>query len=242
MDVIHELEELGFTANEIKIYLTLLRIGRSKAGRLAKEANIERTSTYNALKRLLDYGVVSYVTEANERVFFAGEPENMVEMFRELEEKAAKIVPELKQMKKYERERESILKFRGFSGVKNVFNDILNTCNEGEEYLMFGTENQLSQVLPVFAQIYVARKDEKKLKARILVREELREEGKKMSKYTKVRYVPNYVISPANINVYRNKVAIFVWAEVPEATIIDNKSTADSFRSYFEFMWENAKE
>jgi hypothetical protein len=34
---------------------------------------------------------------------------------------------------------------------------------------------------------------------------------------------------------------MLVWGEIPEAVIIDNKETADAFRSYFEFMWEHAK-
>ncbi|MDO8460750.1 MAG: hypothetical protein Q7S74_06585 [Nanoarchaeota archaeon] len=111
----------------------------------------------------------------------------------------------------------------------------------GGEYLIFGSESQLSQKLPEFAEIYVARKDKKKLRARLLLRESMRGTGKKMSKYTKVRYVPKDIRSLINLNVYENKVALFLWSEIPEAIIIDNKDAADSFRSYFEFMWEKAK-
>ena len=31
---------LGFSDNEVKVYIALLKIGRSKAGRIAKECNI----------------------------------------------------------------------------------------------------------------------------------------------------------------------------------------------------------
>ncbi len=240
MDVYRELAELGFTSNEIKVYLTLIRIGRSQAGRLSKECGIERTSAYNALKRLLEYGIISYVIEANERVFYAGEPEKIIDIFKEKQERASLLIPEIKNLRKYEREKENILKYRGFAGVKTVFNDILSTCKDGDEYLIFGSENQLSEVMPVYAKIYVARKDKKKLRARMLIKETIRD-TKKMSKYTQVRYVPASVISPANINVYGNKVVIFLWSETPEAVIIDNKAAADSFRSYFEFMWSHAK-
>lgn len=242
MDVHVELEALGFTANEIRAYLTLMRIGRSRAGRLAKECGLERTSTYNALKRLLDYGIISYVIESNERVFYAGEPEKIIDMFKEKQERASLLIPAIKNMRKYEKEKENIMKFRGFAGVKTVFNDILNSCEYGGEYLILGSENQLSEIMPVYSKIYVARKDKKKLRARILIRESVRDKSRKMSKYTRVRYVPADVRSPANINVYGDKVAIFLWAEIPEAVIIDNKDAADSFRSYFEFMWKNAKE
>jgi sugar-specific transcriptional regulator TrmB len=242
MDANHELEMLGFTKNEVKVYLTLLRIGRTLAGRLAKECRLERTSTYNALNRLINEGVVSYVIESRKKVFYAAEPEKIAELFKEKEARAELLVPIIKEMRKFEREKENILKFRGYAGIKTVFNDILNTCKEGDEYLIFGSENQLSKRLPEFAQIYVSRKDRKKLRARILLKETMKGSGRKMSKYTKVRFVSKNINSLVNLNVYGNKVSLFVWSETPEAVIIDNKDAADTFRSYFEFMWANAKQ
>jgi len=239
-DLMYELEYIGFTPNEAKVYLALLRIGRAQAGRISKECRLERTSTYNALKKLIHEGVVAYVIESNKQVFSVGEPKKIVDMFKEKEERAIRIIPRLNELRKFEREKENITKFRGFAGIKTVFNDILNSLNYQEEYLIFGSENQLSQKMPVYAEIFVARKDKKKLKARILMNERFRKLGRKMSKYTLVKYVPHGVRSFSNINIYKNKVGIFIWSEIPEAIIIDNKETADSFRSYFEFMWSHA--
>jgi len=241
MEIEKELRDLGFTGNEARVYLTLLRLGRSQAGRLSKECNLERTSAYNALKRLVMGGLVSYVIESNKKVFSASNPNKIVEMFSEKIERASLLLPSLMNLKQYEKEKESILKFRGYSGIKTVMNDILRTCKNGGEYLIFGSENQLSERMSVFAEIFVARKDKKKLKTRILMRQGLRGRQKRMSGYTQARYVPSEIISPANINVYANKVAILLWAETPEAIIIDNEGAAASFRSYFEFMWKNAR-
>ncbi len=234
-----ELKELSFTGNEIKVYLTLFRIGRSKAGRIAKECALERTSTYNALKRLQEKGVIASLIEGKTRVFSPGTPEKILEMLKEREEIANTLIPQLKTLQKYERERENILKFRGYAGVKTVLNDILKSCEDNGEYLMMGSEGQLSERMPEFSKIFVARKDKKKLKARILIRSTRKTKPK--SKYTYARYVPQEVISPANVDIYKNKVAMILWSEVPEAIIIDNEDVARTFKSYFEFMWKNAK-
>lgn len=239
MKIERELRELGFTDNEIKVYLTLFRIGRAKAGRIAKECALERTSVYNALKRLLEKGVIAYIIEGKTKVFSPGPPEKIVDMLKEKEEVATTLIPQLKTLQKFEREKENILKFRGYSGVKTVLNDVLKSCEEGDEYLMMGSEGQLSERMPEFAKIFVARKDKKKLKARILIRSARRSKPK--SKYTTVRYVPQEVVSPANVDIYKNKVALVLWSEVPEAVIIDNSDLAATFKSYFEFMWKNAK-
>ncbi len=241
-NLIYELEYLGFTSNEARIYLTLLRIGRARAGRIARECNLERTSVYHSLKRLVQEGVVAYVIESNKKVFSVSDPKKIKEMFKEKIERAERIIPQLDEIRKFEKEKESLIKFRGLSGVKTVFNDILNTCKVGDEYLIFGSENQLFNMMPIYAKIYVSKKDRKKLRARILMNEKYRISGKKMSKFTRVKYLPKEVRSLSNINIYKNKVAIFIWSEIPEAIIIDNKETADSFRSYFEFMWNSAKE
>ena len=240
MDLKYELRYLGFTQNEIAVYLCLLRIGKSSAGKIATEANLERTSTYNALKRLVQQGLVSYIIESSKKIFYAGSPEKIIDMLKEKEERASLILPELKNLRKFEKEKENILKFRGYAGIKTVLNDILKTCKPKEEYLIFGSENQLSERMPVFAEIFVARKDKKKLRTKILIRKGIAGRQKKMSQFTRARYVPSSVISPANINVYENKVAIILWSEIPEAIIIDNKNAAAAFRSYFEFMWKHA--
>jgi len=234
-----ELRDLGFTDNEVKVYLALLRIGRGKAGRISKECSLERTSTYNALKKLQEKGLVSYVIEANRKIFAVAEPTKILDMFKENEERAKLLIPKLEQLKKTEQEKENILKFRGYAGVKTVLNDILKTCKDGEEHYIIGSEGQLTQRMPTFANIFVARKDRKKLKAKILLRKGRFSDVR--SKYAKVRYLPQDVASQSVTNIYGNKVAIILWSEIPEAIIIDDKSTAETYKDYFEFMWDNAK-
>jgi len=239
MTLERELRELGFTDNEIKVYLTLFRIGRAKAGRISKECSLERTSTYNALKRLQEKGVVSSIIEGKTRLFAAGTPHKLVDMIHEKEEVIKIIIPQLESLKKFEREKENILKFRGYAGVKTVLNDILKTCGDKEEYLIMGSEGQLSERMPTFSRIFVAKKDRKKLRARILIRET--RASKPHSKHTTFRYVPQDVISPSNVTIYKGKVAMILWSEVPEGIIIDDEDVAKTFRSYFEFMWKHAK-
>ena len=239
MNIDEELRMLGFSDNETKIYLTLLRIGESKAGRLAKESFLERTSTYNALKKLQEKGLVSSIIDANSKVFCAADPNRIVEFFMEKQEQSKNLVQKLQAMKKFEREKESILKFRGYMGVKNVLNDILETLKNGEEYLILGSEGQLSERMPVFAKIFVARKDARKLKTRILVREDSTKHN--MSKYTKTRYMPQEYVNPTVISIYEKKVSMILWSEIPEAIIIDDSGTALTFKSYFESLWKNAK-
>lgn len=101
------LEKYGLSHNEAKVYLTLLSLGSAMAGKISKEAMIDRTSCYDALKKLLKKGLVSYAVEANRKMFKAISPDRLVGFLKEKEEEINEIMPQLKGM--YKPERESIM-------------------------------------------------------------------------------------------------------------------------------------
>jgi len=87
------LERLGFSGNEIKVYLTLNDHGSMKAGRIAKLAKIDRSSGYNALKLLLEKGLASYVSIGKVKWFQATGPKRLLDYVKEQEEDVVRIVP-----------------------------------------------------------------------------------------------------------------------------------------------------
>ena len=56
-----------------------------------------------------------------------------------------------------------------------------------------------------------------------------------------IRYIQTETLSPVSTNIYGNRVAIILWGEEPNGVIIKNKLAADSYRAYFNFMWEKAE-
>ena len=95
MGITETLMDFGLTPIEIRVYLALLKLGVSKAGKIAKEAQLNRTTTYDALKRLIAKGLVSYVVEANRKVFRPENPKKFKEILKEREEDIDDILPKL---------------------------------------------------------------------------------------------------------------------------------------------------
>ena len=89
------LENLGFSPNEIKVYLTLNDHGSSKAGKVSKIAKIDRSSCYNSLKSLQEKGLVSYVLIGPIKWFQATGPKRLMDYIKEQEEDLKEILPEL---------------------------------------------------------------------------------------------------------------------------------------------------
>ncbi|MFH1711108.1 MAG: hypothetical protein ABH840_02235 [Nanoarchaeota archaeon] len=81
-------------------------------------------------------------------------------------------------------------------------------------------------------------KKEKKIHTHLLIRKGRKELDSKTTTY---RYAPNIETSPAVTNIYGNKIAILIWTDEPEGIIIENELAAKAYKSYFDFMWKNAK-
>ena len=234
-----DLEKLNFTVNESKVYLSLLKLGPSLAGRISKESNLDRSSTYNALRLLLKKGIVSTIFESKRTTYIPSNPKKILDYIKEKEELANKIIPNLSKKFSVKKEKKNILVYQGYKGFKTIFQDVLDSVNKNEEYLVIGSEGQFSEKMPYFSQIFKKLKAEKKIKSKLLIREGVDKSTK--GKYTNYKSIPSDVISSATINIYKDKVAIFIWEDNPEAVLIENEMVSKSFRNYFNFMWKNAK-
>ena len=59
--------------------------------------------------------------------------------------------------------------------------------------------------------------------------------------HAETKFLPkNYITSSSTI-IYGSKVAIISWTDNPVGFLLEDKQTADSYRTYFEFMWGIAK-
>ena len=230
------LEKLGFSPNEIKVYLTLNKHGSTKAGRISKLASIDRSSAYNALKLLIEKGLASYVCIGKVKWFQAVGPRRLLDYLKEQEEDVQEIIPSLQELHKSAKIEGQVRLFKGIKGVKSVFLDIIRT---GKNNYVFGSEGQFSQRMPEFALQFERMKRETKIKTRNLIRKGRTELDEKTSEY---KYAPSISESPAVTNIYGDKIAIIIWTDEPEAIIIENPSAAKAYKSYFDFMWNHSKE
>ena len=229
------LEKLGFSPNEIKVYLTLNDRGSKTAGKISKLANIDRSSCYNALKLLQERGLVSYVLIGKVKWFQATGPKRLLEYLHEQEEDVKTILPELHARHKAVKVKGQVRLFKGIKGVKAVFQDIIRT---GKDNCVFGNEDQLEETLPEYQPQFIRQLKENKIFVRELVRAG---RGTPTANPKATRYVPAKVESPVVTNIYGDKIALIIWTDIPEAIIIGNAAAAKAFKNYFEFMWQHAK-
>ncbi len=132
---IEPLLSLGLTKTEAKIYIDLLELGPSLVGTLSKKTGFHRRSLYDALERLINKGLVSYITTNNRKYFEAADPSTLLELQKEQEHRIKDLLPELNLKKQMSKDDNDTTFFRGVQGLKSVFNDQLK---ERKEILVFG--------------------------------------------------------------------------------------------------------
>lgn len=233
------LKNIGLGHNESKIYLTLIKLGPSMAGRIAKESNIDRSACYDSLTALIKKGLVSYSIEANRKKFAAANPNRLLEYLKEKESLVDDVLPSLKDMFKSKEERSQVSMYKGLKGLKTVFDDILESAKE-KENLVIDSSGNFGEKMPYYLPHFTKGLEKNKITVRHLVR---RDQEKKLhpSKTTTIRFFPRTMGEQTiTTNIYADKIALILWTDVPEAVIIKNKPAAEAYKNYFEVLWKSA--
>jgi len=233
------LKEIGLTDIEIKVYLILLKEGSSLAGDITRNTGIHRRSVYDAIERLVEKGLVSYIKTNNRKYFEAVDPERLLEILKEKEDNLKTILPELKTLKNISKEKKETLFFRGKQALRTVFDDQISI---GKEISIFGDAVNVNEIL----KYYFPRFDKERIRKKIYVKiifdnsAKLNKQLKKIP-LSKIKFINKGNSGSASTYIYGDNITIVTWSENPTAILIREKAVAEGFRSYFDFIWNNYK-
>ncbi len=235
MDMQERLEGIGLTRNEAKVYLYLVDNGVSKAGKIAKGTQIQRSSSYGAINGLVHKGLIGYALEGKVKIFQATGPKRLKEYMKEQQDLVTDMLPELTARHGANKTEGQVRLFKGTRGVKAVFKDIARSRHDND---VWGDDGNFGKRMPIFSEQFIRDQNEHKTKTRLITRKR----DVSYSKGTSYRFVDDATKSNVAVNIYGDKIALVIWTDDPEAIIIENKTAAKAFKTYFDFMWKHAKQ
>jgi len=235
--LIEKLVKTGLAESESKVYLALLDLGEALAGEISKKAQLNRTTVYDSLERLIEKGLVTFLISANRKIFKPASPENLLDSIKEKEKLVEQILPSLNQIYKSSKKEEETNIFKGRKGIKTILNNVLKI----KEFVAFGSSGKFLEAMGHDFFLFQNQKKKLKIKSRIIEAESTRKSELSKIAYAKFKYIPNQFASPITTLIYGDKVAIMVWSEVPTATVINSKNVVDSYKKYFELLWQQAR-
>ena len=241
-----ELEEIGLSKNESKIYLFLLKNGESTTGPIIKETGIANSRVYESLNSLLKGGLVSYTVQKGGKYFKVASPNKFIEDAEERKKKIEFLVPQLEKIRCQEKGETKTAVYEGFEGFKTAFKKIIDDCPVGKEIYILGFFEQpfATESLRVFIDNMDLKSARKKQRLKIILDSSVRktlDKDREREKYTQVRYMPKGYVSPAAMDIFGDYVYMFLWEEKPFVFMIKNKRIAESFKTYFDLLWGIAK-
>jgi sugar-specific transcriptional regulator TrmB len=231
------LKRIGLTETEIKVYLGLLSLGASSAGKIVEETGIYRKNLYDSLNKLTEKGLVTFVIENKIKIFQAKKPDNLIRYLDEKKAELIEIIPELNsKINSSNVEIESEI-YRGLEGIKTILKECLNY----KEILFIGATGNVEDRLPYFWPQYNKKRIKMKSKWKLLLVNEAKNRPLTKSALYEYKVLPKILSGPNVIYIYGDYVANVLWLEKPIAFVTKHKALANNYKKYFDFLWKTIK-
>jgi sugar-specific transcriptional regulator TrmB len=240
------LESIGLTHGESRVYLTLLRIGRSSAGDIITQSGVTRSKIYDVLERLKQKGLVSVVTEGKIRVFAAVPPKRLHEFLEAQRESLTQretalqqILPQLNAVSKEKAEPSAEILY-GPRGIKAFFD--MSLYDNTEECYVLGYSKEASAYFNAYFRNFHKERIRRGIHGKVIYDYDtwfLKERGKR--KFVEQRYLPKGAKTPAFIYIFGDTVGTIVFTEKQKLCfMIRNAAVAESYKQYFMMLWKQA--
>lgn len=242
------LQELGLSPNEAKIYEALLDLKEAGVGEISGKAEVHRRNVYDALKRLVDKGLVFPVIAKGENLYSPVDPDKLSEFIREKEINLNKALPHLRERYQRKTVSQEAYIYRGTEGFKNYMLDFLRA---GEDIYVIGAKlGWIDPSIKTLTDRIIKETKKKNVKFNILYDAKAREgKSQNWNLFGKnYRFLPMEYSNNSSISICGNYVVLNsglpIIGKIDEKGIIfvlKDKQLADSYRTWFKFMWDKCK-
>jgi len=239
-------QQIGLPKNEAKIYEILLRHGENGVGFISDKSGVHRRNVYDSMNRLLEKGLVSEIVESSENKYQATEPKKLLEIVNEKTHALEKVLPDLEKLYFSSPTEYKVYTYRGKEGWKQYMRDILK---EGQPFYSIAAQGAwLDDRVKSFYPGFLEQVKKKPIKLHHLFDYEVKQSNHPILKYAgkNFKFIPKKYATTSGIDVFGSHVNIMhhqalgrVGAEDEILfTVIVNQNLADSFRTWFQFMWD----
>lgn len=243
--MIEDLKELGLTDGEAKVYIALTELGSSTVGPIVKKAKVAYSNVYEILDRLLDKGIISYITKERTKYFQAVSPNNLLDFLDKKEDqikqqkkKAEKLLPQLKRLQDIQSFQDAEI-FTGTKGLRSAYNKLFEDMTLKDEELFFYIhEDEYAEESDKFYFSIQSKMNKFPMKG-ISNKEYKESKFFKQTNYIDLRTVDFPV--PGIIDICKDKLLLVSWEKPVSAVLIHSKGMANHFRKYFYTIWNQAK-
>lgn len=251
------LQNLGFTPNEAKCYLAALSLGETTIQPLAKSAGVNRSNAYEAIRALVERGIVFESVRAGAKRVQAAPAESLRDFARKRQKQATKLrwkiedlVPVLAALSAETSGQTRILTLQGPQTYMNLKVRSLSVVQDGDDMCEIDLflKDDRPDVQEFEEQTYIPGRIAKGCHKRNLCIKERwtcrysKEENEK--RLRELRFFPVQIVQQTemtNINIYADEVTFYWQTPRPIGLIVQNQKVSNVMRALFDVMWFQAQ-
>lgn len=237
-------QQIGLSKNESRIYETLLREGESSVGHISTKSEVYRRNVYDSLNRLVEKGLVFEIVSTKENHYQAVDPKKLMDLINEKRDVLDSVLPGLEILYKENPSEHSVLTYKGKEGWKNYMRDMLRI---GEPvYVLGGKGGWLDERVKNFFPYFIKEAGKQNLEFFHLFDHEVKSSVPEILKYVgkNYKFLPKKYSTVSSVDVFGDHVNIVTEIHMGQLSeevvfsVIVNKNVADSFRTWFQLIWD----
>ncbi|MEA3248859.1 MAG: helix-turn-helix domain-containing protein [Patescibacteria group bacterium] len=241
-----ELQKIGFSDKEARVYLAGVETGPSSAQELARRSGVNRATTYVMIESLSGRGLMSSFMKGKKRFFVTEPPSNILSIVKEekieIQEKEKRVEALMSDLNDLigKKDQPQVMFFEGEKGIERLRRSVLESgVKEVEEF------SPIDEAYKFFPPSEKDHRDtfRKKFDIRLIYTSKKgaflpeKEEG------VERRFIPSDQFSfGGDIAIYGSKVNIIYYAPQLVGVLIEHDGISETFRNMFSLAWLGALE
>ena len=233
----NNLIKLGFTKNEVKVYLSLFTLGKCKAGKIIEETQLHRNLVYTALEKLELRQLITKVISKGVAHFSANSPNSLLEEIETQRNTAKQVATELESLTTSD-ERD-IKIYEGLEGIKQARMKVLDLPKGSDFHVMGASKLSQSPELESFWKSFHRKRELKGINQKMLF--ERTSDKKTLDtvkwrnglKHVEARFLPFQIDAPFWFDFAHDHLNLGFAGKDPLTISIKSKELVDGFKSYF---------
>ena len=248
-----ELQKLGLSEHEAKVYLAALSLGPSTAVQLANFTDIKRPTVYLALGNLIKQGLVLESFTGKKKLFEAEKPQKLEKLTKRMRRQVVdaeilleSILPGLVKFPKQYSEEPKVSFYSGEEGLKNIALEI-SACTSS--WYAFGSGAKIleklakSKRMDILYDSWDIRSNPDRPKIYIIADKGVFSLGKEWKKnvtpWREVKILPGIIGVGSGLIIYEDKVAILSLENKPFVAVIKSKEVSEVVKVMYQLIWKS---
>ncbi|PIZ94242.1 MAG: hypothetical protein COX81_03970 [Candidatus Magasanikbacteria bacterium CG_4_10_14_0_2_um_filter_37_12] len=246
MNLTPHLQTLGLSKNEAKVYIELLKLGQTNVGPVVSKTRLHRQLVYEALNKLVDKKLTSFVIKNNRKYFQAAPPVNILKLIEKKEELAKQILPELSKLQINSIDKIEIHTLYGQKGFFDNLAEVINSAHDTDGIIRIiggAKDTDFYRTIGEKYPDYVKLLEKKKVKKYLIAPDSSSEEFKQKFVTEKGSVLKTLVFglsAPTYTRITQEMVSIEIYASDVTVIQIKNKAIAKGYLEHFQLLWGQA--